>query len=134
MIRRKGAVDMGYFSSLAIDLSARCYDHSVTTPEQQLLWRLDDLRDRLDEIKSTGGLYGGVCSYTKNDLRYVLPGCFHTVYELELAIELAIDDLKNKYCIQISEEEAEETVTDELTGSQLSLDEIAHFYILQTAA
>lgn len=124
---------MGSFSNLDAE-PYKYHDHSITTPEQQLQWRLDDLRERIDELKTTSGLYGGVCRYTKNDLRYALPGCFHTIYELEIAIELAVEDLKNKYGIQISAEEAEETVTGDLTGSQLSLDGMPHVYILQTAA
>ena len=91
------SVYMGYYSNLAIDNDAYVHDASITSPEQQLFWRLDDLRDRLDELKTSGALYGGVCNYAKNDLRYAPTGYFHTIYEVEMAIELAVEDLRNQY-------------------------------------
>ena len=91
------SVYMGYYSNLAIDNDAYVHDASITPPEQQLFWRLDDLRDRLDELKTSGALYGGVCNYAKNDLRYAPTGYFHTIYEVEMAIELAVEDLRNQY-------------------------------------
>ena len=36
---------MGYYSNLAIDEDTYRHDVSITSPEQQLLWRLDDLRE-----------------------------------------------------------------------------------------
>ena len=47
---------MGYFSNFAIDEDICHHDVSITSPEQQLLWRLDDLRERLDELKISGPL------------------------------------------------------------------------------
>ena len=91
------SVYMGYYSNLAIDNDAYVHDASITPPEHQLFWRLDDLRDRLDELKTSGALYGGVCNYAKNDLRYAPMGYFHTIYEVEMAIELAVEDLRNQY-------------------------------------
>ena len=88
---------MGYYSNLAIDNDAYVPDASITPPEQQLFWRLDDLRDRLEELKTSGALYGGVCNYAKNDLRYAPTDYFHTIYEVEMAIELAVEDLRNQY-------------------------------------
>ena len=51
---------MGYFSNLDAE-PYKYHDHSITPPELQLQWRLDDLRERIDELKNTSGLYGGVC-------------------------------------------------------------------------
>lgn len=95
---------MGYFSNFAIDEDTCHHDVSITSPEQQLLWRLDDLRDRLDELKISGALYGGVCNYTKSDLRYAPTGYFSTIYDVETAIELAIEDLRNKYGIEVAKD------------------------------
>lgn len=95
---------MGYFSNLAINNDAYVRDASITPPEQQLLWRLDDLRDRLDELKISGALYGGVCHYTKSDLRYVPIGYFSTIYDVDTAIELVIEDLRNQYGIEVAED------------------------------
>ena len=113
---------MGYYSNLAIDEVACHHDVSITSPEQQLLWRLDDLRDRLDELKRSGGLYGGVCSFTKSDLRYAPPGYFTTIYDIECAIELAIVDLKNKYKIEADNEvcKNDSSCFENNTGDQLS--------------
>lgn len=36
---------MGYFSNMAVDMRDD-EDHSYPSPERQLLWRLDDLKDR----------------------------------------------------------------------------------------
>lgn len=91
------SVYMGYYSNLDIDNDAYVHDASITPPEQQLFWRLDDLRDRLEELKTSGALYGGVCNYAKNDLRYAPTGYFHTIYEVEMALELAVEDLRNQY-------------------------------------
>ena len=65
---------MGYYSELAICEELPIRDASITLPEQQLLWRLEELR------------YG--------PLEY-----FQTVYDVESAIGLAIKDLKSKYAI-----------------------------------
>lgn len=91
---------MGYFSNFTIDEDICHHDVSITSPEQQLLWRLDDLRDRLDELKISGALYGGMCCYTESDLRYAPTGYFNTLYDVETAIELAVEDLRNKYGIE----------------------------------
>lgn len=95
---------MGYFSNFSIDEDTCHHDISITSPEQQLLWRLDDLRDRLDALKILGALYGGMCCYSKSDLRYAPTGYFHTCYDVEAAIELAIEDLRNKYGIEVAKD------------------------------
>ena len=41
---------MGYFSDLAAQYVPCDYDHSYTPPEKQLLWRLEDLEERLHEL------------------------------------------------------------------------------------
>lgn len=40
---------MGYYSELAIDDTYR-EDHSYPSPELQLKWRIEDLRNRLEDI------------------------------------------------------------------------------------
>lgn len=117
---------MGYYSNLAIDEVAYRHDVSITSPEQQLLWRLDDLRDRLDELKRSGGLYGGVCCFTKSDLRYAPPDYFSTIYDVDCAIELAIVDLKNKYGIEVGDDvlENNSSCLENNTADPLSLVEI----------
>lgn len=126
---------MGYFSNLAIAYHGYSYDHSFTSPEQQLLWRLDDLRNRLDEVKALGAQDCGSISYLEDDLRYVPTGYLDQIFDVETAIKLAVDDLKNKYGIYVAHEDPqEETVMEELTGDQLTLFEIAPVCSLQTVA
>lgn len=126
---------MGYFSNLAIAYPVCGYDHSFTSPEQQLLWRLDDLRDRLDELKTLGAQDCGSVSYLKDDLRYAPTGYLNRIFDVEAAIKLAVDDLKNKYGIYVAGEgPQEETVMEELAGDQLTLFEIVPFCSLQTVA
>ena len=126
---------MGYYSNLAVEEDTYRHDVSITSPEQQLLWRLDDLRDRLDELKLSGALYGGVCCFTKSDLRYASLGYFNTIYDVECAIELAIVDLKTKFRIEVGDEvfAHDSSCLENNTGDQLSLHEIVllHPYCIQ---
>ena len=101
---KRKVFNMGYFSNFAIDEDICHHDVCITSPEQQLLWRLDDLRDRLDELKISGALYGGMCCYTESELRYAPTGYFNTLYDVETAIELAVEDLRNKYGIEVSKD------------------------------
>lgn len=126
---------MGYYSNLAVEEDTYRHDVSITSPEQQLLWRLDDLRDRLDELKLSGALYGGVCCFTKSDLRYAPLGYFNTIYDVECAIEVAIFDLKTKFRIEVGDEvfAHDSSCLENNTGDQLSLHEIVllHPYCIQ---
>ena len=65
---------MGCFSDAAIDAAYR-EDRSYPSPVQQLDWRLEDLRDRLEEIGRVG------CQdrphYAQGDLVYALPEDLH---------------------------------------------------------
>ena len=108
---------MGYFSNLAAHKVP--YDHSDTPPEKQLLWRLEDLEERLHEL-TTQGRDEGAC-FCESDLRYVLPGQFLSVSDVEKAIELAVTDLAERYGIYARGKPAEEMPEmDELTGMQIS--------------
>ena len=46
---------MGYYSDFAAE--STCYDSSYPTSEQQLLWRLEELEDRLEELLSQPAVY-----------------------------------------------------------------------------
>ncbi len=121
---------MGYFSNLAIEYEqykhAHChYDVSLTTYEQQLLWRWEDLQELHAELCALGSAYSGSVTYTDDELRYMLPE--HpgghslrkngTIRDVERALELVAQELKEKYGIDVRPEEAE---VDELTENQLS--------------
>lgn len=113
---------MGYFSNLAAEYVPYDHDHSYTPPEKQLLWRLEELEDRLHELTTqrTGKRDEGVC-FSESDLRYVLPEHFLSASDVRKAIDLAISDLKERYGICVGDApEQEEPVMDEITDMQIS--------------
>ena len=73
------------------------YDWSYPGPEMQLLWRLDDLQDRLEELIAKDAPYRNWDMYAEDDIRYSLPEHLYYIGKVERAIELAKDDLVNKY-------------------------------------
>ena len=113
---------MGYFSNLAAQYVPYDHDHSYTPPEKQLLWRLEDLEERLHELTTqrTGKRDEGVC-FSESNLRYVLPGQFLSVSDVQKAIELAVNDLAERYGIYVRGKPVEEVPEmDEITGMQIS--------------
>ena len=112
---------MGYYSNHAAEY-VPYDDHSYTPPEMQLLWRLEELEDRLHELttQKTGNRDEGVC-FSEENLRYVLPEHFLSAANVRKAIDLAISDLRERYGINVLEEEQEEeTVVDEVTDMQIT--------------
>ena len=113
---------MGYFSNLAAQYVPYDHDHSYTPPEKQLLWRLEDLEERLHELTTqrTGKRDEGVC-FSESNLRYVLPGQFLSVSDVRKAIELAVNDLAERYGIYVRGKPVEEVPEmDDITGMQIS--------------
>ena len=113
---------MGYFSNLAAHEVLYDHDHSYTPPEKQLLWRLEDLEERLHELTTqrTGKRDEGVC-FSESNLRYVLPGQFLSVSDVQKAVELAVNDLAERYGIYVRGKPVEEEPEmDEITGMQIS--------------
>lgn len=94
---------MGYFSNMAIDMCDG-KDHSYPSPEQQLLWRLDDLKDRLEELIAADCPYRSGYIYTEDDIRYALSEHLDDICKVERAIELTKADLLEKYGINLCEE------------------------------
>lgn len=124
---------MGYFSNFAIEYEQYRQtqyqdDISWTTHEQQLLWRWEDLQSLLDEMRSCATTYSGSVTYTDDELRYMLPEHLGgqslrkngTICDVEKALELVAQELKEKYGIDVHPEKVEEPELDELTGNQLS--------------
>lgn len=113
---------MGYFSNLAAEYVPYDHDHSYTPPEKQLLWRLEDLENRLHELTTqrTGRRDEGEY-FSEENLRYVLPEHFLSASNVRKAIDLAISDLKERYGICVGDApEQEEPVMDEITSMQIS--------------
>ena len=113
---------MGYFSNLAAQHISKNHDHWDTLPEKQLLWRLEDLENRLHELTTqrTGRRDEGEY-FSEDNLRYVLPEHFLSASNVCKAIDLAISDLKDRYGIYIGDQPAQEQPeVDEITGMQIS--------------
>ena len=68
------------------------YDWSYPAPEMQLLWRLDDLQDRLEELIAKDAPYRDGYIYSEDDIRYALPEHLTDIGKVERAIELAKDE------------------------------------------
>ena len=96
---------MGYYSSLAIDLESYSYDVSYTSPEQQLLWRIDDLYDRLNELPFIKRRNFDGAIFSLDDYRYAPVKFFETYLDVQVAIKTAINDLKTKYGISVPEKD-----------------------------
>ena len=93
---------MGYFSNMATEMwISNDDDHSYPSPERQLLWRLDDLKDRLEDLINAGASQRNGYIFTDDDLRYALSKHLGDICKVERAIELAQDDLLNKYGINV---------------------------------
>ena len=114
---------MGYFSNISIVSTSYLRDYSYAFPEEQLLWRLEDLWDRLKELTTEKRKYERRVCFSKDDLRYVLPEHFYTTADVQAAIDLAISELKDRYGINVLEETQKEDVPvimDEVTNAQIS--------------
>lgn len=104
--KRKGMA-VGYFSNIAVELWLEDKeDYSYPSPERQLMWRLDDLKDRLEELLTIGASYTSRYIFTENDIRYTLPEDLHDICMIERAIESAKEDLFNKYGSNVYDAEA----------------------------
>ena len=113
---------MGYFSNLAAEYKPYDDDHSYPPPEKQLLWRLEDLEDRLYELtKQKTGKWDEGDYFPEDNLRYVLPEHFLSASDVRKAIVLAISDLRERYGIYVGDApEQGDPVMDEITDMQIS--------------
>lgn len=113
---------VGYFSNLATEFDPCDRDHSYIPPDKQLLWRLEDLEERLCELNSPENkIHDESVHFSEDELRYVLPEHFLSVNDVRKAIEFTIDDLTEQYGIHIREKPVEEVLEmDEITGLQIS--------------
>lgn len=91
---------MGRYIEMVTELDDEV-DHSYASPERRLLWRLDDLEERLDELKKRDVLYKNELLQTREDIHNALPEHLQDIYSVELALELAKADLLEKYGIDV---------------------------------
>ena len=91
----------------------------------QLLWRLDDLQDRLEELIAKDAPYRDEYIYSEDDIRYALPEHLFDIAKVERAIELAKDDLVNKYGLPDPDTlifDESEVATEDCVGQMTLLD------------
>ena len=101
------------------------YDWSYPGPEMQLLWRLDDLQDRLEELIAKDAPYGNWDMYAEDDIRYSLPEHLYDIGKVERPIELAKDDSVNKYGLPDPETlmiDESDVVAEDCVGQMTLLD------------
>ena len=101
---------MGYYSNLALECLELDYDRSYPTPEKQLLWRLDDLYDRLDFLTEAGASYNSRTRLSDDDIRYAVPNYFDNISDIERAIELAMSELNFQKIIFYSSSNIKESL------------------------
>ena len=86
---------------------------------------MDDLNYKLEELTEKDAPYRGWERLTDNDIRYAIPEYFENIADVERAIELALEDLKNKYEIDVLEEcYNKEMEVDAIAEKQISLFDI----------
>ncbi len=96
---------MGRFYRLAQELANQITDRSCVPFEMQLLWRLDDLYQKRELLINAGAAYKEYYCFTDSDIRYTLVEHLCSIESVDRAINLAIEDLKNKCGIIIFEED-----------------------------
>ena len=79
---------MGYFSEQSIMEEEKIEDRSYSSFISQLLWRLDDLKNRYAELVELNAHCYGEDRYTDDDYRYAPANCFKTLFDVAFAIEI----------------------------------------------
>lgn len=93
------------------------------------------MKDRLEKLIAEGASYRNGYIYTENNIRYALPKHLDDISKVEHAIELAKEDLLNKYGINIYKAEKTE-FTEEIVlefESEDSYEQIALIDIILPA-
>ena len=75
-------------------------DYSYPSSKREVFWRMDDLESRLEELRSKNACYESHIT-VPDDIRYALPEHLGTVHEVKRAIELAKNDLRDRYGINL---------------------------------
>lgn len=78
-------------------------DDGYPSPERQLLWRLEELLDRLDTLIARGAAYPDGYVYREEDIRYAPPERLNDISKVKRAIAMAKEDLLGEYGIAVDE-------------------------------
>lgn len=100
-------------------------DRSYLSPLEQLIWRIEDLKTRLDELTEKGNGVFSFARISEEKIEYVSPQYFSNTSDIIKAIEIAEQKLlctAAEYSIDIDNNgEFLETEMQEETGSFLQL-------------
>ena len=91
---------MGYYTNLAAEFLDEDSDYSYPSPEMELFWRMDDLESRLEKLRGKNACYESHIT-VPDEIRYALPEHLGTISEVKRALEFAINDLRDKYGINL---------------------------------
>ena len=78
-------------------------DLSYPSADQQLIWRLDDLKERYSELLEKEAPCCGDDYFSWDDYRYAPPECFETLRDIARAIEVAEECMMEKYEVNSSD-------------------------------
>ncbi len=112
---------MSYFSRLAQEKMYDDFDKSCISPLTQLLWRLEDLESRLEDLIRQGASYSGWSRLSNKDIRYLLPEHFGTICDVEKAIDFVKQDLQ-QIGYDFAEESKQEVVYEFVSAMPLLFD------------
>lgn len=88
---------MGFFSERDIERYGNSReDRSFPSEREQLLWRLTDLYDRLEELMKEKVPYQNGTRYPDREIRCALPEHLGDIRSVERAIELAREERNEK--------------------------------------
>ena len=114
---------MGYFSELDITIKEEYADRSYHGPEAQLLWRYEELKYRYSELLDSDAPCVGEVHFSSDDYRYAPIECFVTVSDIYRAMEIAKEDLRDRYGITVRDDGSIEE-PEEDDPNQLNIFEI----------
>lgn len=89
----KGETKMGFYSNAVIEKCDTDTDRGYPSPGQQLLWRLEDLRDRLPELQKNNAPFSSGAAFLPEDCAYAPANLLSSVQEAESAIAFAEERL-----------------------------------------
>ena len=95
---------MGYFSENQIELQDKYSDQSYHGFEDQLLWRLEELKDRYIELLDMSAPLSSDEYFTKDDYRYAPIHYFKTISDVCCAMNIVKEDLATKCDIIVHED------------------------------
>lgn len=108
---------MGYFSELNLELQYEKseLDRSYLSPEQQIVWRIEDLKSRLIELGMVCPSDEIVCGYDDisraSSVEYSLPECLASTKDVLIALAAAyrkLHDLEHHTFCQVNRNSKDE--------------------------